>query len=373
MRVIIAGGGTGGHLFPGVAVAEEFVRRGRSARIVFVGTEHGIEARVIPKEGYPIEFLSAEGLVGKTPIKKLKAAYLLLVSMIQSRRIISSVRPDIVVGVGGYASVGMVLAAHFMGVPTIVMEQNSVPGFANKLLSNFADAIAVTYQESIGSFPREKTFLTGNPVRKKILARDAVDARGSFSLARDRFAVLIFGGSLGARTINNAMGEALHYLLDLRDNIQFIHQTGEKDLKDAMEIYKKLGFSGTVMPFIYQMADAYSAADLVVCRAGATTLSEITAMGKASILVPYPYAASNHQESNARKLEDMGAATVILDRHLSGEVLAKVIRGLYDNPEKRLEMQKASKAFGRPDAAEKIVDIAMNLTRRTQYGKAHDV
>ncbi len=362
MRVIIAGGGTGGHLFPGIAVAEEFMKRGRAARVVFVGTEHGIEARIIPKEGYPIEFLSAEGLVGKTPLKKLKALYLFLVSLGQSRRIILSVRPDIVVGVGGYASVGMVITAHFMGIRTIIMEQNSVAGRANRFLGWFADAIAATYQESISFFPREKTFLTGNPVRNKILVRDAVDIREAFGLEKDRFTVLIFGGSLGARTINNAMSEALHYLLDLRENIQFVHQTGEKDLKGVKEGYKRLGFACAVLPFIYQMADAYSVADLIVCRAGASTLSEITAMGKTSVLIPYPHAASNHQESNARKLEDMGAATVILDKHLSGEVMAKVIRGLYDSPEKRREMQKASKAFGRTDAAEKIVDLAMNLT-----------
>ncbi|MGO9376941.1 MAG: undecaprenyldiphospho-muramoylpentapeptide beta-N-acetylglucosaminyltransferase [Dissulfurispiraceae bacterium] len=365
MRVIIAGGGTGGHLFPGIAVAEEFIKRSRAARVVFVGTERGIEARIIPKEGYPIEYLSAEGMVGKTPLKKLKAFYLFLVSLFQSRRIILSVRPDIVIGVGGYASVGMIFTAHFMGIRTIIMEQNSVPGRANRFLGNFVDAIAATYQESLSFFQREKTFLTGNPVRKKILMKDAVDITGSFGLGKDRFTVLIFGGSLGARTINNAMSEALHYLLDLRENIQFLHQTGEKDLKTAMEGYKKLGFACMVLPFIYQMADAYTVADLIVCRAGASTLSEITAMGKASVLVPYPYAASNHQESNARKLEDMGAATVILDKHLTGEVLAKVIRGLYDSPEKRKEMQKASKAFGRTDAAERIVDLAMNLIRKT--------
>ena len=365
MRVIIAGGGTGGHLFPGLAVAEEFMKRSRSARVVFVGTEHGLEARIIPKEGYPIEYLSAEGMVGNTPLKKLKALYLFLVSLFQSRRIIASVRPDIVIGVGGYASVGMVFTAHFMGIRTIIMEQNSVPGRANRFLGSFADAIAATYHESLSFFQREKTFLTGNPVRKKILLKDAVDIMGAFGLGRDRFTVLIFGGSLGARTINNAMSEALHYLLDLRENIQFVHQTGEKDLKGVIEGYKRLGFTCSVSPFIYQMADAYTVADLIVCRAGASTLSEITALGKASVIVPYPYAASNHQESNARKLEDMGAATVILDKHLTGEVMAKVIRGLYDNPEKRREMQKASKAFGRTDAAERIVDLAMNLTRKT--------
>jgi len=364
MRVIIAGGGTGGHLFPGIAVAEEFVKREPSTRVVFVGTEHGIEAKVIPREGYPIEFLSAEGLVGKDFLRKIVAFYLFLVSICQSLRIISSVRPDVVIGVGGYASVGMVVAARLRGIRTMIMEQNSVPGFANRFLSRFSDVVAVTYQESISFFPREKTFLTGNPVRKKILVKEAANPHAAFGLEKDRFSILIFGGSLGARTVNNAMIGALHYLLDLRQNIQFVHQTGEKDVKNVSESYNKLKFHGMVFPFIYQMSDAYSVADLIICRAGATTLSEISAIGKAAILVPYPHAASNHQEFNARKLEDMGAAKVILDRHLTGEVIAKAIRELYDNPDKRRQMQKASKAFGRTDAAEKIVDLSMNLARK---------
>jgi UDP-N-acetylglucosamine--N-acetylmuramyl-(pentapeptide) pyrophosphoryl-undecaprenol N-acetylglucosamine transferase len=364
MRVIIAGGGTGGHLFPGIAVAEEFVKRDPSTRVVFVGTEHGIEARVIPREGYPIEFLSAEGLVGKDFLRKIVAVYLFLVSICQSLKIISSVRPDVVIGVGGYASVGMVVAARLRGIRTMIMEQNSVPGFANRFLGRFSDVVAVTYQESISFFSREKTFLTGNPVRKKILVKEAADPHAAFGLEKDKFSILIFGGSLGARMINNAMIEALHYLLDLRQNIQFIHQTGEKDLKNVSASYNKLKFHGRVFPFIYQMSDAYSVADLIICRAGATTLSEISAIGKAAILVPYPHAASNHQEFNARKLEDMGAAKVMLDKHLTGEVMAKAIRELYDNPDRRREMQKASKAFGRTDAAEKIVDLSMNLARK---------
>ena len=364
MRVIIAGGGTGGHLFPGIAVAEEFLKRDTSNRVVFVGTEHGLEARVIPREGYPIEYLKAEGMIGKSFPKKVKASYLSVVSVCQSLRIISSMRPNIVIGVGGYASVGMVVAARLSGIPVLIMEQNSVPGFANRFLGFFANTIAVTYQESIAFFPREKTFLTGNPVRKKVLSKETADAYSVFGLEKDRFSVLIFGGSLGARTINNAMTEALHYLLDLRQNIQFIHQTGEKDLSMVVGAYRRLGFNGAAVPFIYGMSDAYSVADLVICRSGATTLSELTAIGKAAVLVPYPYAASNHQESNARKLEDMGAAKVILDRHMTGEVMAKAIRELYGNPDKRRDMQKASKAFGRNDAAEKIVDLSMGLMRK---------
>src|SRR5208283_1967300 len=367
MKVVIAGGGTGGHLFPGIAVAEEFGGRGLAVDILFVGTVHGIEALVIPREGYTIKFVSAEGLVGKSFFKKVKALAVFLLSIFDSYRIIRLVRPSLVIGVGGYASVCMLLSAHIKGIPTMIMEQNSVPGFANKFLGRFVDAVAVTYQESIGYFPDEKTFLTGNPVRKNILHKDELKADALFRLDKKLFTVFISGGSLGASSINNSTVEALNYLLDLRQNIQFIHQTGDKDCEKITEAYRRLGFKGIVVPFIYQMAEAYTVADMVICRAGATTLAEITVMGKPALLIPYPYAASNHQEYNARKLEDMGAARVVLDKALTGEALADCIRELYVDEHARREMQNASSVFGRIDAAEKVVDIAMSLIKNKEH------
>lgn len=371
MKIIIAGGGTGGHLYPGIAVAEEFLNRSHEPKgriqktdIVFVGTEHGIESRVIPREGYPIRFLKAEGLVGKSLFKKIRALIAFLFSLSDAYSILRLVRPDVVIGVGGYASVGMVLTAHFKGIPTIILEQNSVPGFANKFLGKFVDAIALTYQESISFFPKEKSYLTGNPIRKQILKRDENKAYRLFPLEKGKFTVFVFGGSSGAKSINSAMVEALNYLLDLRQNIQFLHQTGERDYETVKDTYRRLGFNGIVVPFIYQMAEAYCISDMVICRAGATTLSEITAIGKPAILIPFPHAASNHQESNARKLEDMGAARMILDRELTGEVLADAIRDLYIDEKARKEMQKSALAFGRTDAAEKIVDLAMSLIKK---------
>lgn len=371
MNIIIAGGGTGGHLYPGIAVAEEFEGRPldggvkiQKDNIVFAGTEHGIEAKVIPREGYPIRFLRAEGLVGKSILKKAKASFLFLLSIRDSLKIIRSIKPDIVIGVGGYASVGMVLAAHFKGIPTMILEQNSVPGSANRFLSKFVDAIAVTYQESTDFFPHYKTYLTGNPVRKGMLATDKEKAYSIFPIEKDRFTIFVFGGSSGARSINYFIVEALRHLTDLRKNIQFLHQTGQRDYDEVREAYLRLGFSGVVTPYIYQMAEAYAISDIVVSRAGATTLSEITITGKPSILIPYPYAAANHQEYNARKLEDMGAARLILEKDLNGEKLASSIRELYENKEMRIEMQKAALAFGRTDAAEKIVDLAMSLIKK---------
>ncbi len=364
MKVVIAGGGTGGHLFPGIAVAEEFRGRGLAVDIIFVGTVHGIEARVIPREGYTIRFVRAEGLVGKSFFRKVKALAVFVLSIFDSRRIIRLVRPSLVIGVGGYASVGMLLSAHIKGIPTMILEQNSVPGFANKFLGRFADAVAVTYQESIGYFPAEKTFLTGNPVRKHILHKDELKADELFPLDKKLFTVFISGGSLGASSINNSIMEALNYLLDLRQNIQFLHQTGDKDCEKVTEAYRRLGFKGIVAPFIYQMAEAYTVADMVVCRAGATTLAEITAIGKPALLIPYPHAASNHQEYNARKLEDMGAARIVLEKSLTGEVLADCIRELYGDEHVRRDMQNASAMFGRIDAAEKVVDIALSLIKK---------
>jgi UDP-N-acetylglucosamine--N-acetylmuramyl-(pentapeptide) pyrophosphoryl-undecaprenol N-acetylglucosamine transferase len=363
MKIIIAGGGTGGHLFPGIAVAEEFMRRDGSCRIIFAGTRHGIEARVIPREGYQIRFLKAEGLVGRSIFRKVKAVLLFCMSLFQSYKIISGEQPDIVIGVGGYASAGVVFIAHFMGVPAMIMEQNSVPGRANRFLGRFADAIAVTYQESVSYFDRGKIHLTGNPVRRNIRTKAPAEAVSVYRACRTGFNILVFGGSQGSGAINRAVTETLHYLLDLRQNIGFIHQTGEKDLKAMADAYHQLGFKCIVKPFIYSMSEAYAAADMVICRAGATTLSELTVTGKAAVLIPYPYAAANHQESNARKLEDMGAAMVITERQLTGETLAKAIRELYENSGRRAHMQKASIAVGRPYAAEKIVDIAMLLIR----------
>jgi len=364
MRVIIAGGGTGGHLFPGLAIAEEFKRRDEKAEVIFVGTEHGIEARIIPREGYPIKFLRAEGLVGMSLLKKVRAVWKMFFSMLDSYRIIQAVRPDVVIGVGGYASVGPVLMAFFKSIPTMILEQNSVPGLANKVLGRFAGAIGVTYQESISFFPRAKTFLTGNPIRERILKGSKEAAYNIFSLEKDKFTIFIFGGSSGAKSINRAVIDAFNHMPDLKDNVQFLHQTGERDYEYMRESYRKWGFRGTVAPFIYQMAEAYAVADMVISRAGATTLAELTAIGKPAILVPYPYAAGRHQEFNASKLLEMKAARMIPDHEMRGEILAENIRELYSNKALRLEMEKYSRAVGRPDAAQRIIAIAMSLVRQ---------
>jgi len=373
MRVMIAGGGTGGHLFPGLAVAEEFKNRDAATEVIFVGTESGIEARIVPREGYPIRFLRAEGIVGTTLTRKIRAIFKLFLSMIDSYRIIKTIRPDIVIGVGGYASGATTLLAYFMSIPTLVLEQNSVPGLTNKILGKFVDTVCVTYQESISFFPKGKTFLTGNPVRLHLLKGDVETGYRLFSLEKGLFTVFAFGGSLGARSINRAMLDALQYLQDLKEKIQFLHQTGQKEYEQIRDTYRQSGFKGTITPFIYQMGEAYAVADLVISRAGATTLAELTALGKPAILIPYPFAAGSHQELNALKLQGMGAAKMILDRELRGEALAAGIREFTRNERMRDEMQKTSRSVGRPDACMKVVDIAMSLMKQASASGARSV
>jgi UDP-N-acetylglucosamine--N-acetylmuramyl-(pentapeptide) pyrophosphoryl-undecaprenol N-acetylglucosamine transferase len=363
LKVIIAGGGTGGHLFPGLAVAEELKRRNEHTEVIFVGTDHGIEARIIPREGYPIRFIRSEGLVGKSAAQKVRAAVKAVFSVIDARSILNSVKPDIVIGVGGYASGAIVFIASMKSIPTMIHEQNSVPGLTNRILGKVVKRICVTYHESLSFFPLGKTLLTGNPIRLKILKGDRDAACRLFSLDKNLFTVFVFGGSSGARSINRVMVDALNHLADLKEKVQFLHQTGDRDFENIREAYRKAGVKGTVAPFIYQMAEAYASADVVVSRAGATTLAELTALGKPSILIPYPYAAGRHQEFNAMKLKEMGAAQVLLENEMTGEVLAKSVRELYENGSTRLEMLKASRGLGRPDACARIADIAVSLVK----------
>lgn len=373
MRVIIAGGGTGGHLFSGLAIAEEFKSRDIKTEIIFVGTEYGIEAKVIPREGYPIKFLRAEGIVGVSLTRKIKALAKMVMSASDSYEIIQDVKPDIMIGVGGYASGVIMLIASLISIPTIIIEQNCIPGFTNRILGKFVKTVCIAYQESIPYFPKGKTYLTGNPVRMNILRGNTESGYELFSLEKNLFTIFVFGGSLGARSINNAVIESLNYLQDFKKDIQFLHQTGKEDYERVRSSYRNLGFKGTIAPFIFEMGEAYAVSDLVISRAGATTLAEITALGKPAILIPYPYATGHHQELNAMKLLEMGAAKVIRSSELSGESLSNTIRILFENEALRAEMQKNSRALGRPDASVRVVDIAMSILKnkmiKTYSGK----
>jgi len=354
MRVILAGGGTGGHLFPGLAVAREFQRRNAMTEILFVGTEQGIEARVLRREGFKLEMIPVRGLKGRGVRGLLDALYGIPAGLWCSLRIIRKFRPDFVIGLGGYASGPFLIASRLKHIRCAIMEQNLRPGFTNKVLGRWVDRIFTSYRESSSYFPRSKVVETGNPVRWRTLPACA---------KADNFTVLIFGGSGGAHRVNLAVIDALKRLTDVASGLSLIHQTGATDFPVVKEAYGDLPFDAEVVPFIEKMDEAYARADLVVCRAGATTIAELTAFGKAAILVPYPYAIYDHQRWNAKALADQGAAEVILDQELSGEKLAARLRAYMADRAQIQRMAQVARALGRPAAAVHIVDECCALVR----------
>jgi UDP-N-acetylglucosamine--N-acetylmuramyl-(pentapeptide) pyrophosphoryl-undecaprenol N-acetylglucosamine transferase len=354
--MIIAGGGTGGHLFPGIAIAEEFLRRDPAHRVLFIGTERGLEKKILDRWGFPLRTLKVEGLQGRGPVRIPASLLKIPGGLLASFRILRWFQPAIVVGVGGYASGPAVLAARLMGLKTAIAEQNAFPGLTNRILGRFADRIFVTFLASSRWFPAGRTRVTGNPIRAAFLT-DQTETGG-----RDpRFTLLIFGGSQGAHAINRIVMEALGSLEHLKEQIRFIHQTGEKDRETVAQAYRERGFAAEVSPFIMDMATAYRQADLLLCRAGATSIAEITAGGKAAVLVPFPFAVNDHQTQNAEVLARAGAAEMIPEKGLDGRRLAAVIERLCLHPEEIKKMETASAALGNVRAAAAIVDGCLEL------------
>lgn len=353
MRLLVAGGGTGGHLFPGIAVAEEFLSRCPENEVLFVGTERGVEAKVLPKLGYRVEFISAAGVRGKSLLGQLKGIGGLLYGYSQSRQILQAFKPDLVLGVGGYASAPVVLASRGLLIPRFVHEQNAIPGMTNKLLSRIAEQAFISLEESRRFFPKDTTLLTGNPLRKQILDEVAA-APGENS--KKGIHLLVFGGSLGAHSINLAMAAAAPLLSTLGNTLSITHQTGERDFAEVSAAYSSAGVDATVQPFIDNMAEAYRAADLIICRAGATTIAEVTACGKPCIFIPFPHAVDDHQRKNAEALLKAEAGFMLLERELSAESLVAQIKELLDSPELLLSTSANARKMGRTDAAKIIVD-----------------
>jgi UDP-N-acetylglucosamine--N-acetylmuramyl-(pentapeptide) pyrophosphoryl-undecaprenol N-acetylglucosamine transferase len=354
--VVIAGGGTGGHLFPGIALAEEVTTRHHKNEVVFVGTERGLEARVVPQAGFPLELIDARGLKGMGIGRLLRGLLSLPVAFFQSWSILRRCRPDVVVGVGGYASGPVVLAAWLQRVPTVVQEQNALPGLTNKVLGKLARVVFIAFEEARRFFPAKKTQLIGNPIRRKLM-----DNYLRSSVRHDGFSLLIFGGSQGAKGINDRMIAALDGLKGLEGELKILHQTGKRDVEAVREAYRSKGFEAEVVEFIDDMSQAYAKADLVICRAGATSLAELTVCKKASILIPFPHAADNHQEVNAQAMVQSGAAVMFRESELTGANLAEQIRSLHDHPEKLRKMERAAALLGRPEAAKEMADVCVQL------------
>ncbi|HSF58266.1 MAG TPA: undecaprenyldiphospho-muramoylpentapeptide beta-N-acetylglucosaminyltransferase [Candidatus Binatia bacterium] len=355
MRVIFAGGGTGGHLFPGLAVAREFQQRDSMTEILFVGTERGIEARVLPREGFRLETIPVRGLRGRGMHGFLDALWGIPAGLLRSWSIIRSFRPDFIIGLGGYASGPLLLAGKLRGLRCAIMEQNLRPGFTNRFLARFVDRVFTSYSESAAHFSSSRVLETGNPVRWRQLP----EVKRS-----EKFVLLVFGGSAGAHRLNLAVVDAMKRLSELAGRLQVIHQTGHADFAAIKEIYDSLPFDAEVSPFIEKMDEAYARADLVLCRAGATTLAELTAFGKAAILVPFPYAIYDHQRWNALALQDRGAAEMILDQEVSGDLLAERIGSYILDRSRIARMAAAARALGRPEAAARIVDECYVLLGR---------
>ncbi|WP_373044188.1 undecaprenyldiphospho-muramoylpentapeptide beta-N-acetylglucosaminyltransferase [Vulgatibacter sp.] len=356
MKVVIAGGGTGGHLFPGIALAEEVVTRHHANDVLFVGTARGLEARVVPKAGFKLELIEATGVKGRGLGGWISGLFRLPKAILQSVHILRGWNPDIVVGVGGYASFPVVFAAWLLGLPTAVQEQNALPGLTNRVLGRLVRAVFVSFDEAKRFFPERKTQNVGNPIRKALMENFLRPQS-----RHDRFKILIFGGSQGAHAINVAAVEAGAHLEGLKEKVEILHQTGARDIEATRKGYAEAGIAAEVVEFIDDMSAAYAASDLVICRSGATTLAELTVCKKAAILVPFPFAADNHQEVNARSLVDKGAAVMIRQQELTGERLAAEVRDLLEHPARLQRMERAAGLLGRPEAAKEIADVCVQL------------
>lgn len=361
LSVLVAGGGTGGHLYPGIAVARELLARVPDAKVTFVGTSAGIEARVLPREGFVLDTIRSAGLKGRSVWSVVRGIALLPVSAVDAWRVLDRRRPSVVVGVGGYSSGPVVLLAAVRGMPTLLMEQNAMPGITNRLLGPIVDTAAVTYQESVRFFGR-KAVLSGNPVRPGFFTLAQGGARGH-NETPPRVKVLVFGGSQGAHAINVAMADGAARLAIGPPRLVITHQTGERDQELVQSAYQRAGLDARVEPFLFNMDREMKAADLVVCRAGATTLAELMASRRASILVPLPTATDDHQRRNARALAAQGAARTIEARELDGDRLATEVLGVAGDPNLRRSMEDAAKDLARPDAAKVIVDEVLALAR----------
>jgi UDP-N-acetylglucosamine--N-acetylmuramyl-(pentapeptide) pyrophosphoryl-undecaprenol N-acetylglucosamine transferase len=361
LRVVIAGGGTGGHLFPGIAVAREIQSRVPGAQVSFVGTSRGIEARVVPLEGFALDLIRSSGIKGKSIPARAQGLALLPLSLFDAWQVLSTRRPQLVIGVGGYSSGPVVLVAAARRIPTMLLEQNAVPGLTNRLLAPFSGAVAVSFESTRALFGG-KAFLSGNPVRPEFLS--PVDQRiEAEKVANSRVRLLVFGGSQGAHAINMAMMEGAAELVARVPDLRVTHQTGARDLEMVQDAYRKAGLEADVAAFFDDMPKRLAETDLIVCRAGATTLAEVTAAGRAAILVPLPSATDDHQRTNAEALTDAGAAEMLIQAEMTGCKLADRIVALATDTGRRVRMAAAARRLSRPDAARVIVDRALELVR----------
>lgn len=361
MKYLISGGGTGGHIYPALAIASEIKRQDNKAEILYIGTEDSLESELVPKAGFDFKTVRVKGMPRKINKDFFLAIKELILGINDSRKILNEFKPDIVIGTGGYVCGPIVYMAKKKGVKALIHEQNAFPGITNKILSRYVDKVLVTFEESREYFKHpDRVQLTGNPIRREILEIDRSSAFKTLDMRDDIPLVLSFGGSGGQKSLNHAMYEVIKANNNSED-IQIIHVSGKRHYNSFMERLKDgaidLGENIRVLPYLYEMPQALNIASLMITSAGAISLAEISALGIASILVPKGYTAENHQEYNAKAFEDKGAALVILEKNLDGEILKKEINRLIADPEKISTMQANSKKLGKVRAAEEIVEI----------------
>lgn len=368
LRILVAGGGTGGHLFPGIALATGMRERIGGCRVLFIGTPRQLDKQTLAGYDFEQATIHCMGLKGMGLKHRLHSIMQLPAATREAGRIVQEFAPHLVFGVGGYVTGPVLLAARIRSIPVCIHEQNSVPGLANRMLAKIADGIFLSMPCRY-RFPQRKTFLVGNPVRREIIAAAAAGNRQR----EDEKKILILGGSQGAHRVNMLMIDAAEKLVRKYDGpISFIHQTGKADADEVRARYRAIGVRAEVNDFFHDMAALYGRADLVVSRAGATTLAELAVMGLPALLIPYPYAADDHQRTNARYYEEGGAAMMLPEQELSGDRLAEEILKLVHSPDTLQRMAARMKKMGRPDAAERIIDACLELIEMKQAGHGPD-
>ena len=365
MTVVIAAGGTGGHLYPAVALAREFLRRDPSTKILFVGTRRGIESKVLAHEGFELAFITAKPVMGKGLLAVIQGLLSVPVGLWQSLGILRQRRADMVIGVGGYTSPTLLAAAAMRGTARVILEPNAYPGMANKAVAPFAQRIFVAFESAAVAFERKKVRVVGTPIRREFLAQTSQGEAPSPASSRR---LLVFGGSQGAKAINSAMLDGLASLMKRLPGLAITHQTGEADYQRVREAYGRLGTQAEVVPFLYDMPKVLRTADLVVARAGAMTIAELTACGKPAILIPLPTAIYDHQMKNARAMEAGGGATVLPQADLTGSKLSETVSAILLNPQRLQAMSAKSREMRRIDAGEVIVRECYAL-----MGVTHDI
>lgn len=371
-RVIISGGGTGGHIYPAITIARAIADI-EPTEFLYVGSKIGLENTLIPNEGIPFVTIGVRGLERKISFRNLVTLGKTAGSLIKAEHIIHKFKPDVVIGTGGFVCGPVLLAASLSGIPTLVQEQNVIPGVTNTILSRFVKCVALGYEEAAERFKRKDILVyTGNPVRKDILTGTKDHGRALLGLDPDKFTLLVAGGSRGARSINNAMIEVHRYFRDSKD-IQILHVTGDHEYDrvvgqlEGIDGKGRYGEGSHIIPYLHHMPEALAAADLAVYRAGAVGLAELTVRGLPAILIPYPYAAEDHQRYNAQALVMCGAAKMILDKMLTGRELLEEIVHLKNDPEALKRMAQASKSKGRPQAAHDIAELALSIAKGPKY------